>query len=151
MNLSRFSNGSSTSAIRDDRQGRNRFQDLLDTDCESTGVYTCDATGVITYFNKQATKLWGRTPQLGDTYERFCGSFMMFRVDGSYLPHDECPMADVLVGKVSGVFDGEVHVQQPDGSRVVVIVNIAPLVDDHGAIVGAVNNFRENPLRKHPK
>lgn len=63
----------------------------------------------------------------------------------------ECPMADVLAGKVSGVYDGEVHVQRPDGSRVIVIVNIADLVDDNGAIVGAVNSFYENPLRKGNK
>ena len=56
-------------------------------------------------------------------------------------------MADVLTGKLSGVYDGEVHVQRPNGSRIVVIVNIAPLVDDNGVIVGAVNSFRENPLR----
>ena len=151
MNLSPFSDETLVSVPRDEQQSRNRFQDLLDTESENTGVYTCDSTGLITYFNKQATKLWGRTPELGDTDEKFCGSHMMYRVDGRYLPHDQCPMADVLLGKVSGVYDGEVHVQRPDGSRVVVIVNIAPLMDDGGAIVGAVNSFRENPLRKHPK
>ena len=126
-----------------------RYQDLIDS--ESTGVYTCDASGVITYYNKQAAELWGRTPEIGDTDEKFCGSHMMYRVDGSYLPHDQCPMADVLTGKVPGVFDGEVHVQRPDGTRIVVIVNIAPLVDDDGVIVGAVNSFSENPLRKRAK
>ena len=68
---------------------------------------------------------------------------MLYRVDGSYLPHDQCPMAEVLAGKVAGVHDAEVHIQRPDGSRIVVIVNIAPLVDDNGAIVGAVNSFCE--------
>ena len=130
---------------------RDRFQQLLDTNSESTGVYTCDAGGVITYYNSQAAELWGREPGLGDTDEKFCGSHMMYRVDGSYLPRDQCPMADVLLGKISGVFDGEVHILRPDGSRVVVIVNIAPLVDDGGFIVGAVNSFRENPLRKRPR
>jgi PAS domain S-box-containing protein len=128
------------------QQAESRYQALLDA--ESTGVYTCDSGGVITYYNNQAAELWGRKPALGDTDEKFCGSHMMYRVDGSYLPHDQCPMADVLTGKISGVFDGEVHVQRPDGSRVVVIVNIAPLVDDGGVIVGAVNSFCENPLRK---
>ena len=133
------------------KDGRDRFQQLLNTDSESTGVYTCDAGGVITYYNSQAAELWGRKPELGDTDEKFCGSHMMYRVDGSYLPHDQCPMAEVLLGKASGVFDGEVHVQRPDGSRIVVVVNIAPLVDDNGNIVGAVNSFRENPLRKRPR
>lgn len=151
MNLAPSSDESSASDTRDVPEIRNRFQDLLDTESELTGVYTCDATGLITYFNKHATTLWGRTPQLGDTYEKFCGSQMMYRVDGSYLPHDQCPMADVLLGRVPGVFDGEVHVQRPDGSRVVVIVNIAPLIDDQGNIVGAVNSFRENTLRMKPR
>ena len=154
LSLMPFIRGSSVSPDsaahnQQEPQGDARYQALLDSD--STGVYTCDAAGVITYFNKQATELWGRTPALGDTDERFCGSHMMYRVDGSYMPHDQCPMADVLAGKVPGVFDGEVHVQRPDGSRVVVIVNIAPLVDDDGNIVGAVNSFRENPLRKRSK
>lgn len=129
-----------------EQQAASRCQALSDSD--STGVYSCDAAGVITYYNNRAANLWGRSPAIGDTDEKFCGSHMMYRVDGSYLPHDQCPMADVLSGKVSGVFDGEVHVQRPDGSRVIVIVNIAPLIDDDGAIVGAVNSFCENPLRK---
>ena len=129
-----------------EQQAESRYQALLDS--ESTGVYTCDAAGVITYYNNRAADLWGRSPAIGDTDEKFCGSHMMYRVDGSYLPHDQCPMADVLAGKVSGVFDGEVHVQRPDGTRVVVIVNIAPLIDDRGVIVGAVNSFCENPPRK---
>ena len=154
LSLMPFIRGSSVSSDsvahnQQEPQGDARYQALLESD--STGVYTCDAAGVITYFNKRATELWGRTPGLEDTDERFCGSHMMYRVDGSYLPHDQCPMADVLAGKVPGVFDGEVHVQRPDGSRVVVIVNIAPLVDDDGNIVGAVNSFRENPLRKRAK
>jgi PAS domain-containing protein len=123
-----------------------RYQSLRDSD--STGVYCCDATGMITYFNQQAADLWGRKPALGDTDERFCGSHMLYRVDGSFLPHDQCPMADVLAGKVPGIYDAEVHIERPDGSRVIVIVNIAPLIDDKGAVVGAVNSFCENPLRK---
>ena len=56
-------------------------------------------------------------------------------------------MAEVLAGKVSGIYDAEAHVLRSDGTRVVVIVNIAPLIDDRGMIVGAVHSFRESPLR----
>lgn len=131
-----------------DRQPASRYQALLVSD--STGVYTCDAAGVITYFNGHAVELWGRTPALGDTDERFCGSHMLYRTNGSYMPHDQCPMADVLAGKVSGIYDAEVHIERPDGTRVVVLVNIAPLVDDSGAIVGAVNSFREKVISQRP-
>ena len=59
-------------------------------------VYSIDASGVIQDFNLCAAELWGRSPQLGDTDERFCGSQQMFRPDGSFMPHDECPMAKSL-------------------------------------------------------
>ena len=66
-------------------------------------VYSIDASGVIQDFNRCAAELWGRSPALGDTDERFCGSHKMFRPDGSFMPHDECPMAQVVAGKVSEV------------------------------------------------
>lgn len=129
-----------------EQPAKSRYQALADSD--TTGVYSCDATGMITYFNKRAVDLWGRRPALGDTDERFNGAHMLYRVDGSFLPHHECPMAEVLAGKVSGVYDAEVQIERPDGSRVVVILNIAPLIDDDGVIVGAVNSFHEKPLEK---
>lgn len=127
-------------------QAQTRYQALRESD--GTGVYTCDSAGVITYYNAQAATLWDRKPVVGDTDERFCGSHMLFRTDGKFMPHHECPMAEVLAGKVPGVHDAEVCVQRPNGSRIIVIVNIAPLIDDYGVIVGAVNSFCENPPRK---
>src|SRR5262245_65976361 len=56
-------------------------------------AYTCDADGLITYFNERAVELWGREPKLNDVVDRFCGSFRLFSADGSPLPHDECWMA----------------------------------------------------------
>lgn len=129
-----------------ERQAESRYETLIKS--ESTGIYTCDSTGVITYYNNRAAELWGRKPAIDDTDERFCGAHMLYRVDGSFMPHDKCPMAEVLAGKVSGVYDAEVQVERVDGSRVVVIVNIAPLIDDNGAIVGAVNSFFERPRER---
>jgi PAS domain-containing protein len=113
-------------------------------------VYTCDASGAITYFNDRAAELWGRRPPIGETADRFCGSFMLYRPDGSHMPHELSPMADVLVGKVPGIFDAEVHLKRPDGSRIIVIVNIAPMTNNGGDIVGAINSFYEVTDSKSP-
>ena len=59
-------------------------------------VYVCDRDGLVLRYNRRAAELWGRSPKLGDPDERFCGSYRMFRPDGSWLPHHQCPMADVL-------------------------------------------------------
>lgn len=112
-------------------------------------VYSCDVSGVIREYNRRAAELWGRKPAPGDTDERFCGSFKMYRPDGSYMPHEQCPMGDVLSGKVAGVHDGEVLIERPDGSRVTVIVNIAPLTDEQGRVTGAINCFYDVTERKN--
>ncbi|HUQ34894.1 MAG TPA: PAS domain S-box protein [Aestuariivirga sp.] len=104
-------------------------------------VYSCDASGQIQDFNRRAVELWGRQPTRGDPRERFCGSFKLFRPDGSFLPHEQCPMADVSMGKISEVIDGEVVVERPDGSRLSVVVNIRPLKNQSGQITGAINCF----------
>lgn len=106
-------------------------------------TYLIDASGVIVKFNDLATKLWGREPVLGDTDEKFCGSHQMYLLDGTPLPHAECPMAQVVSGAIALATDAPVVIERPDGSRVTVIVNIRPLRDSRGEIVGAINCFYE--------
>jgi PAS domain S-box-containing protein len=110
-------------------------------------VYLCAGDGRVVRFNDKAAELWGRTPHLGDPTERFCGSFRLYRTDGTLLPHDECPMAAALVSGES--FHGqEVVVERPDGERLTVLVNIAALRDQHGHINGAINCFQDITSRK---
>jgi signal transduction histidine kinase len=123
-----------------------RYRTLFDL--APVAVYSCDASGVIREYNNRAAELWGRKPQLGDTDERFCGSFKLYRPDGSFMPHEQCPMGDVLTGKVPGAHDAEVHIERPDDSRIIVIVNIAPVKDDRGEIIGAINCFYDVTERK---
>ena len=127
-------------------KGDKRFQPQIDSD--STAFYTLDEAGFITYYSKLAVDIWGRTPALGDTYERFISPFIQYRQEGQYLPRGQSPMNDVLAGKIPGVFNAEVHIYRPNGSYTTAIVNIAPLVDDDGKIVGAVKSFSQNPLRR---
>src|SRR6267154_6087322 len=110
-------------------------------------VYVCDRDGLVLRYNRRAAELWGRSPKLGDPDERFCGSYRMFRPDGSLLPHDQCPMADVLRTGVS-VREQEVHIERPNGSRGVALVDIEAVKDSGGNIVGAVNCFQDITERK---
>lgn len=128
------------------RESEERFRALFDLG--PVAIYYCDATGVIQNFNRRAIELWGRTPARGDTDERFCGSFKMFRPDGSFMPHEDCPMAEVVSGKIQEVHDQEVLIERPDGSQVIVVVNIRPLKNQLGEVTGAVNCFYDISERK---
>ena len=129
----------------DKKKSHERYQDLIDSN--SSAIFSCDASGMITYFNERAAGLWGSEPSLGDTHEEFCSSRMLYRANGKYISIDQSPMAVVLAGKAEGIYDAEAHIPRCDGTRIVVVVNIAPLIDDNGVIVGAVQSFREHPLR----
>ena len=103
-------------------------------------VYSCDADGRINYFNRRAVELWGREPALGDEDRRFCGSFRLWRPDGTPLLHEETPMAHA-VREGRSFRDEEVIIERPSGSRVTVSVNIEPLLDGEGRRNGAINVF----------
>lgn len=130
----------SASAMPNPPLGLNWFsKDLLDV--LPAAVYVCDADAVIVAFNFRATELWGRCPRVGDTDEKFCGSHKLFRADGTYMPHPETPMAHVLRTGLPAP-NLEAIIERPDGSRVTVLVNIAPLFDGSGVQIGAVKAFR---------
>src|SRR5246127_4300867 len=110
-------------------------------------VYVCDRDGLVLRYNRRAAELWGRSPKLGDPNERFCGSYRMFRPDGSLLPHHQCPMADVLRTGVS-VRQQEIHIERPNGRRGIALVDIEAIKDSDGNVVGAVNCFEDITERK---
>jgi PAS domain S-box-containing protein len=106
-------------------------------------VYICEApSGVITYHNRRAAELWGRAPAIGDTDERFCGSFRLFRTDRTPLPHAETPMAQVLNG-AAPIRNQEVVIERRDGSRIILRINIDPLYDIKGRLSGGISVFED--------
>ena len=128
------------------RESEERYRTLFDL--VPVAVYTCDRAGVIQNFNRRAAELWAREPAFGDTDERFCGSYKLFRPDGTFMPHEQCPMAEVVSGKLSGVRDAEVLIERPDGSRITVVVNIRPQKNQQGELAGAINCFYDITERK---
>jgi PAS domain S-box-containing protein len=117
----------------------NHLLDLL-----PIGVYVCDRAGLIVRYNRAAAELWGCSPKIGDPTIRFCGSYRLYGLNGDSIPHAKCPMADVLATGL-GLRDQEIVIEQPDGARIVALVNIEAIKDGLGSVVGAVNVFREKP------
>ncbi len=101
-------------------------------------AYTCDADGLITFFNERAVDLWGREPRLNDPVDRFCGSFKLFSTDGSLIPHHECWMALALRNRRA--YDGqEILIERPNGSRWLALAYASPFLGERGDLLGAVN------------
>ena len=98
--------------------------------------------GVIAWYNSRAAQLWGRSPVVADTEERFCGAHKLFFSNGAYMAHCDSPVAAALYSGVS-THEQEVIIERSDGCRITVSVHIDPVRDSSGAIVGAVNFFHD--------
>src|SRR5258706_6390880 len=57
-------------------------------------VYTTDAEGRITFYNRAAAELWGHHPELGSS--QWCGSWRLYLPDRPPLPPGEGPTAIAL-------------------------------------------------------
>jgi two-component system CheB/CheR fusion protein len=112
----------------------NPFRELIEF--LPAAIYATDAAGHITYYNEAAARLWGHRPKIGDS--RWCGSWKLYRPDGTPLPHEECPMATTLkTGQpVRGI---DAVAERPDGVRVPFIPYPTPFYDQFGDLAGAVN------------
>src|SRR5688572_4588182 len=89
-------------------------------------VYICDAKGVITLYNDAAVALWGRVPVLGK--DLWCGSWKIYRADGTVLPLDQCPMA-LSISEGRSVQGYEIIIERPDGVRRNVLPHPQPIFD----------------------
>ncbi len=103
------------------------------------GVYTCDARGMITSYNRQAVAIWGRTPQLNHPLELFCGSHELFSAeDGAPVAHEESWMAKALREEL-GFNERKLVIGRPDGRRTSVLMHANPVHDAAGKLLGAFN------------
>jgi len=109
-------------------------------------VYTTDAEGRITFYNRAAVEFSGREPTLGD--DSWCVSWKLYWPDGSPLPHDQCPMALAIRDRRSSLGEYEAVAERPDGTRTPFMPFATPFFDADGALVGAVNMLVDISERK---
>lgn len=103
-------------------------------------VCICDLQGRIVQYNRRAAEIWGRVPNLGETHENFTRDAKFFSAEGQLLPESRLNFV-LKTGQPRR--DEEVVVHQPNGNRRTAILNIEPLLDSRGQIVGVVNVFQD--------
>lgn len=109
-------------------------------------VYTCDRDGRITLYNRAAAELWGREPEVGK--DQWCGSWRIYRTDGTLLPADECPMG-ITLREGRAVRGDEIIIERRDGTRRHVLPHPEPVFDNAGALTGAINMLVDITDLKH--
>src|SRR5882672_3542482 len=119
-----------------------QFRDLLQA--LPAAIYTTDADGRITFFNRACVEFAGRTPKIGDMW---CVTWKLFSPDGAPLAHEDCPMA-IALKENRAVRNVETIAERPDGSRICFMPYPTPLRDESGKLLGAVNMLVDITTRK---
>ncbi|MGB6747177.1 MAG: PAS domain S-box protein [Xanthobacteraceae bacterium] len=112
-----------------------------------TGFCVCHADGGLVRYNRRAIELWGRTPPLDDPGVREGAFFRRYGADGAPLSFDSTPVG-IALRTGQPMAGAELVIERPDGSRMPVLMNAAPLRDPSGRIEGAVCSFQELTERK---
>ena len=123
--------------------GRRRVEETLDA--LPAPIYVTDAEGRITYFNEACVAFAGRRPTIGE--DRWCVTWRLYTDDGTFLPHDQCPMA-VAVRERRPVRGIEAIAERPDGTRLHFQPFPTPIFDEAGEFTGAVNMLVDISDRK---
>lgn len=105
------------------------------------GVYVVDMNRRISLWNKAAERITGFTPK--EVEGGCCADGLLTHtdVDGQSLCKGNCPLASTLA-------DGEprqaiVNLHHKSGHRIPVHVDISPVRNEQGQVIGAVETFRE--------
>ena len=115
-------------------------------DSISDGVYFVDLQRQITYWNRGAERLTGYSA--GEAVGRHCPDNFLVHVDaaGHALCIDGCPLASTI--RDGRAREGEIFLRHKLGHRVPVSVKVAPITDQSGQVVGAVEVFSDATAKK---
>ncbi len=116
-------------------------------DAIPAAVYLCDRDGFLVAYNAEAARLWRRDPSLYGSRDRFYGSYRLYRIDETPLPHENCPVA-VALRSGEEIRNGEVVMERLDGTRFEALANVRLLHDRDGRVEGAINCFQDVSAQK---
>jgi PAS domain S-box-containing protein len=129
-------------ALRQERDLLNRIAET-----SPTGIITTNSLGQIIYANVQAERILGLTRDAISQRNYNAPEWRITSYDGQPFPDDELPFRCVMTTG-QPVFDVGHAIEWPDGRRVLLSINAAPLFDSAGQLDGIVASIADVTERK---
>lgn len=126
-------------------ESEQRLMSIVETMAEGVGVI--DASGQMVYANPMAQHILGlkESEIKMRTYDD--PQWQNLRIDGTLLPSEEHPMT-IMMKTQKPVTDYEIAVQPPEGDRIYLSINAAPMFDKNGVLTGGVGTFMDVTERR---
>ncbi len=117
-----------------------QFEGILEA--ATDGIVTLDKQGRYTYANAAAERILGvpRESILQRTFDQ--AAWKLSTLKGDPLPDEETPFKRVLQEN-KGIYGLKLIIERPDGERIIISTNAAPLFDAAGLFDGVVGVFTD--------
>ena len=121
-------------------RGLARFETIVET--SPIGITIVDSDGEMEFANDRAEEIFGRSKEQINDLDFDDSDWDEVDVDGEPLPDDEKPFPQI-VASGEPVFDHHSGISRPNGERVWISVNGAPVSDDRGEIDSVVFTIKD--------
>lgn len=113
----------------------------------SEGIYYVDRNRNITYWNKAAENITGYSKE--EVMGKSCADNLLKHIDenGNDLCSSSCPLLDAV--NMGETREKSIFLHHKDGHRVNIFTRVAPIKDDYGNIIGAVEIFNDLSKNTH--
>ena len=127
------------------QQNRELLARIVETNAD--GIVIVDLDRRFTFVNSTAEKMLGRSRAdiLGRTNEEL--GWKLLKLDGRPLPAADYP-SQQAIRSGQAIYGVEFVLERPDGHRLILSQNAAPLTDAKGQLVGTVNSMTDITARK---
>ncbi len=129
-------------ALRDGPEAFRRVLDVL-----PVGIYTCDGSGRLTYFNATAARLWGHAPDLQDRAAPSGDAARGLVCSDPLVASDE-DLAARLLAPADSQGRREITIARPDAAPVTVLSHVHPADGLAGGPPGAIHVLVDITARK---
>ena len=123
-----------------------RFRTLFDHG--PVAMYFCDLQGKIQLFNQVAAEIWQKEPTFEQNIEDFRVDLKYYTLDNVLIPFNQTYIVKVLNGVLPYARNVEFILERADGTKRNIALNIAPIKDASGEIVGALSCFFDVTYRR---
>lgn len=110
------------------------------------GVYFCDFSRKITYWNRAAEKMTGyKAEEITGTH---CWDNVLTHVDENgenMCKHEDCPAMKAMRDKQ--MVEKEIYLKHKEGYRIPIVTRVSPILTEDGKVEGAVEIFSDNSAK----
>ncbi len=127
------------------RKERTLLRSIMET--SPVGIVTLDRDGNITYANSRGIQILGLTKDHVTQLTYNAPVWKITDFEGKPFPEQELPFVKVMTTKLP-CYDVQHAIEQDDGTRIILSINAAPIVDESGQFNGMIASIENISDRK---